>query len=151
MEMKVALDIPMVVQRELNDLLVGKLIGSGQYRAVYGLELNERLVIKFESDDTGKFCNVAEWHIWQQVKDDPDLARWFAPCRYISYSGSVLIMDRTKPIKTLPDMLPDFLGDLKPKNFGRLRGRIVCHDYGLHEHIIRGGFKRWRMASTSYP
>ena len=114
-------------------LLVGKKIGSGAYRVVYECNLNPKLVVKIERNERD-FANVSEWEIWKQLSDTP-LAKWFAPCRYVSPCGTVLLQDKTKPIHEdeigdLPKLVPSIMGDLHYKNWGRINGRVVCHDYG---------------------
>lgn len=133
------------IQHEVNQLFVGRLIAKGSYREVYESNLNRETVLKFELRDTGRFCNVHEWSIWKDASESfPEVARWLAPCHAISYGGTLLIQARTTPIEELSPELPDFLTDLKLKNFGRFEGRIVAHDYGNHR-LFDKGMRRVRM------
>lgn len=136
-------DLPKSTQGELNDLFVGDEIARGTYRTVYAHALDPTLVIKIEHA-ARCFCNAAEWDIWGEIRDRPEIARWFAPCVAISFSGSVLIQKRTAPLTKLPAQLPNFLCDIKPANFGRYRGRVVAHDYGNHPHFTRS-FETWAL------
>jgi hypothetical protein len=125
------------VQSEFNDLFLGDLIGEGQFRKVYELRFAPSLVAKIELRASGEFENVAEWHVWNQLRDT-EWGRWLAPCEAISFSGSVLIQRKTSPIARLPKQVPSFMCDLKPENFGRLSGHLVAHDYGHHRLFTRG-------------
>ena len=127
----------MTVQHEFNDLILGNLIGSGSYRDVYEYKPNSKFVVKVEMSTARQFENVAEWAVWHEIKDTM-WAKYFAPCVSISHSGSVLIQERTEPIKRMPKQLPNFMADLKRKNFGRIGNRIVAHDYGHHLLYLRG-------------
>lgn len=120
-----------VIHSEAFHMLKGEKIGSGMSRVVWSSPIWPDCVIKIE-DSVAHFQNVIEWETWQNVKDTP-YAKWFAPCRWISHSGSILIMERTKPAadKSYPDRMPKFLCDFKKANYGMLGKRLVCHDYGL--------------------
>ena len=131
----------------MNDLFVGDEVGRGTFRIVYAHALDPTLVVKVEQR-ARSFSNVSEWDLWNEVADRPELARWFAPCVAISFSGSVLIQKRTEPIRRMPAELPDFFADIKRPNFGRYKGRIVAHDYGNHPHYTRS-FRKWRMRPVS--
>jgi hypothetical protein len=116
------------------DMYIGGKLGEGVYRTVYALGPEE--VVKFESN-AGNFCNIKEWELWRQIKDCKRQARWFAPCIHISPSGQALVQVRTEVLtkrfqveRILPKKVPSFLWDLKPENWGVLKGKVVCHDYG---------------------
>ena len=140
-------DFGQSVQSEFNQLFIGEKLGEGCYREVFVYRMSPHWVIKYEFGEKS-FSNVGEWEIWQEVKNDKKLARWFAPCIDISFSGSILIQARTEPITKLPKELPDFLADLKPENFGRLNGRIVAHDYGNHA-LFSKAFRSWRLRKVA--
>jgi hypothetical protein len=134
--------------RDFFELFVGEKLGEGCYRTVYRHKLDRNLVIKFE---TGAHCfaNIREWEVWNRV-ECTDHARWFAPCKWISASGVVLIQDRTKKITgdDLPHQVPTYFSDIKPANWGRLKnGEVVCHDYGQHLLIERGLTKRLKRVT----
>ncbi len=115
--------------------LIGEKLGAGVYRSthVYNLD-REKYVIKIEPLNTQ--CNVSEYLLWQEIKGlCGELAwvkDWFAPVKWISPCGRLLVMERTKPTssKKKPEKVPKFLWDVKSDNFGWLRGKYVCHDYG---------------------
>jgi len=113
---------------ELWRTLVGDYLGGGCYRKVFALKHSPDLVIKVEQNE-GVFHNVREWDVWETIQYCPRWRRWVAPCVAISPRGNFLIQRRTEPVRKLPARLPGFLTDLKPENFGRLGGKIVCHDY----------------------
>jgi hypothetical protein len=129
--------LPPSVQDELNDLMLGDMIGEGAFRKVYVLRCAPHLVAKVELSANCEFANVAEWEVWNNLRGT-EWEKWLAPCETISFNGSVLIQRRTAPVKRLPKMVPNFMTDLKPENFGRLGGRVVAHDYGLHRLFTRG-------------
>ncbi len=125
-------------------LLLGKRLGEGCFRAVFEYALDPTLVVKVQYDNHQEgqrgltyghmsFANIVEWHTWCRLKDT-GLAKHFAPCHHISADGKVLIQARTEPIRKFrkDDVLADFFADVKPDNFGRLNGKLVCHDYALH-------------------
>lgn len=118
-------------------LICGDHIGSGCYRDVFVFEFDHTKVVKFETR-ASSFENVMEWKAWERVKDETGpLGRWLAPCRFISPNGAVLIQDRTTPPPEgykWPEKVPGFMTDLKRGNFGLIKRRLVCHDYGLNLH-----------------
>ena len=134
------------ILRDVLRMISGKQLGRGVARDVYACELVPDCVVKVE-DNAGSFQNVMEWETWQRVKDSP-VAKWFAPCRWISPSGTVLVMERTEPIPRakFPTKVPAFLTDLKRTNYGLLKGRVVCHDYGTNLLIELGMTTRMRKA-----
>lgn len=121
-------------ERVLNEFayfMIGEEIGSGMSRKVFIHPHDSTKVIKVENS-TVHFQNVREWEFWSQNKFNDKIAKWLAPCYYISDSGTFLIMERTTPLRKneTPEMLPSFLTDLKRANFGMIGKRVVCHDYG---------------------
>lgn len=136
------------VKRDLLWLVCGSLLGYGTARAVFVNRLNEQQVIKVTTGDDDAFQNVAEWQVWNELKDTP-MARWLAPCIEISGNGLILLQRRTEPLAAChaPKRVPVWLSDLKLSNFGLIGRQFVCHDYGLP--IIRnhlGHFKAMRRA-----
>lgn len=129
-------------EKEARSIFLGDMIGSGQSREVYVLHGDERVVVKIEQG-ARQFQNVEEWALWNWVRETP-MARWFAPCVSISSAGSILIQKRVTPMREneRPKLLPSFLCDLKPENFGMYRGAIVCCDYGTALSSIRKTSKR---------
>lgn len=117
---------------DFSDFFVGDLIGQGSERSVYEFRLNKDLVIKI--DTGGNFANVSEWDVWNNVKEDKQLAAFLAPCRNISSCGRILLQEKTKPVtlKDVPLEIPDFFSDVKIQNWGWLNKRVVCHDYANH-------------------
>lgn len=116
--------------REVTNMMLGVQIGVGSARRVFINDLNPLQVVKIEHGSG--FQNVQEWLIWQEVRNKPDLAKWFAPCDFISPNGSVLVMRRTEQPKiAYPEQVPAFFTDLKLTNWGEFEDRLVCHDYGM--------------------
>jgi hypothetical protein len=132
------------VHREAFWLLANRKIGSGIARTVYDSQVLKGCVIKVE-DTSCSFQNVMEWQAWQRVSGT-DWAKWFAPCKWISPSGTVLVMERTRPAspKETPGRLPVFLTDTKRENYGVLGKRFVCHDYGTNLLMEHGMTARTR-------
>lgn len=122
--------------RDWMALALGKKLGGGIGRTVFVYDLNPRYVIKIESSG---YQNAIEREIWGAVKTT-QYARWFAPVKSISGLGTIILMERTLPAprRAFPDRMPDFLGDLKYSNFGLLRGKLVCHDYGTVSNFLHG-------------
>lgn len=119
-------------------VLIGEQLGTGATRRVYALQHNPDLVLKVEYA-ARQFCNVAEYEIWKAAVGTP-LEKYFAPVVAIDVWGGALLMKRTKPItekefRRHVNQLPRFMDDTHWGNFGKLNGRIVCHDYGYHNAI----------------
>ena len=121
------------VNRDFFRMICGKIIGAGVFRLVYEHRHRDDLVLKFEPFEES-FQNISEWEFWVDNKDDKRVCPWLAPCEYISPCGMILAMQRTrKPTREeFPNVVPEFLTDLKRTNFGMYMGRLVCHDYGLY-------------------
>ena len=124
-----------VVKDDFIRLFCGELIAEGVARKVYEVVGNPKLVVKVETTQE-TFQNVTEWQLWNELQFT-QYGIHLAPCRRISPCGLVLIQERTCE---LPDVLsltnvPEWLGDVKEENFGILDGRLVCHDYALHNVI----------------
>ncbi|MCR6656627.1 MAG: hypothetical protein NVV63_12635 [Opitutus sp.] len=142
-------ELGVVATNDIVRMFVGQPLGSGCHRSVFAHGQDSSLVVKLESG-CGTFANPQEWEVWQRVCDTA-FARWFAPCLAISGCGAALIQRRTTPvpIETLEAELPSvpaFFTDLKVGNWGRLDGRLVCHDYGNHLLYERGMTTRMRKA-----
>lgn len=142
----------MAIADEAFNLLCGDLIGEGCSRKVYACPLLPDCVIKVE-ETVGGFENAAEWLVWRNVAGTP-AARWFAPCRWISQSGSILVMERTHParLRDLPDRVPPWACvDLKPENWGLIGARAVCHDYGsLSSRVLHTGTATMRTMKAKW-
>jgi hypothetical protein len=140
------------IHREAFNLLCDDRIGSGMSREVWSSRLMPDCVIKVE-DGAGRFQNIVEWETWQRVKDTP-ASRWFAQCRWISPTGQILIMERTRQpaLSEYPEKMPAFLCDFKRTNYGistvkdaktgQPSHMFVCHDYGTNLLFEHGMTKR---------
>jgi hypothetical protein len=130
------------IHKEAFRLLCDEEIGRGMGRVVYSSKVLEEEVIKTE-EGSGSFQNIIEWETWQRVKGTP-FAKWFAPCKWISPCGSVLVMTKTERMQTdqYPEKMPAFLSDFKRANYGLLNGHVVCHDYGTHLMFENGMTRR---------
>ena len=118
------------------NLLCGDKLGEGIHRTVFACRLRPELVVKVENDDDWRyFANVMEMKFWNDHESYSKVARWLAPCEYMSPDGRILLQKRVRPLldeSELPAELPAFLTDIKPENFGLLDGRVVCIDYALN-------------------
>lgn len=133
------------VHKDFFNLATKDRIGYGMSREVWSSDLFPDCVIKVE-DKTGKFQNIVEWETWNRVKGT-EFEKWFAPCRWISPNGIVLIMEKTAPLCKYPEKMPVFLGDFKRTNYGSYKGHIVCHDYGTNLLFEYGMSKRLRKVN----
>lgn len=136
----------------LASLCIGHKISNGSARDVYLWKADPKseTVIKVEKPNSPYHQNIAEFHLWQLVKDEPEVAKWFAPCLAMSQCGRYLLQKRTRKIlhHQLPAEIPEFLTDLKPDNFGLMGDVPVAHDYGTH-HMAKYGFNA-PMVSPSW-
>lgn len=116
--------------RQIALTFVGDMIGSGVARDVYACLSDDSVVVKVEARSRS-FQNIKEYEVWEEVRDTK-FAKLFAPCVSISPDGSVLIQKRAEPARRsdLPKKVPKFWGDLKKENFGFIKGKLVCVDYG---------------------
>lgn len=124
----------MIDEAKYDNLLVmlcGKRLGYGISRNVFVYTPDPTKVIKIEYEE-GKYQNVIEHMIWDEIQHHKILHKWFAPVHHISESGRILIQSRTEPVRVedIPKKVPHFLTDHKLENFGMLNGQLVCHDYG---------------------
>jgi len=117
-------------------VMCGKQLGKGVSRVVY--EFNDDCVIKVEFDATRESSmlqNAREAIVWREFEHWDKMKVWFAPVKFISRSGHWLVQAKTIPV-TINELrreapkVPSCFTDLKVKNWGRIKGRIVCHDYG---------------------
>lgn len=113
---------------DLWDLVAGEELGKGIHRVVYVYQPDPQWVIKYTSESP-KY-NHLEWETWVMLAETP-LAKWFAPCGWISQCGIFMLQKRAQPVpkEQYPTMVPSFFSDLKYKNFGLLDGKFVCIDY----------------------
>jgi hypothetical protein len=121
------------VSRDFFYMFAGNVLGAGEFRIVYEHKHRDDLVLKVEPHAQA-FQNIVEWEFWEENKEYKRIARWLAPCEFISPCGIILAMKKTvKPQRAdYPKKVPYFLTDLKRDNFGMLDGRLVSHDYGLY-------------------
>jgi hypothetical protein len=126
---------------DLFDALLGKKIGSGAGRQVYEHRLDPTLVVKIETSG-GSFQNIMEAQLWSEVSQMKKYSKWFAPVKFISACGTVLIIKKAQPARKneYPEKIPAFLTDRKYQNFGMLKGHLVCIDYG--SVILTKGFTK---------
>jgi hypothetical protein len=122
---------PTTISRDLAALVLGRKLGEGGFRRVYTCLLDDDLVVKVE-EGSRSFANAFEWETWHRARGTP-LARWLAPCWAISPCGSILLQYRTARLEREPKRVPSLFKDRKWNNWGRYKGRLVCHDYGLIE------------------
>ena len=122
--------------------LCGEHLGTGVFREVYDYNLDDKYVIKIEPENTN--CNIIEYMIWNEVKglinNSEWVKKWFAPVKWISPNGRILVMRKTidcgEKKKPLPEKIPAFFWDVKLDNFGWIGNDFVCHDYGQFYNMI---------------
>lgn len=123
-----------VVFEDAFNLLCGDKVGEGIHRKVYECRIRDDLVVKVENGDYRYFANVLEQKFWNDHSHCDKVARWLAPCEYLSPDGRILLQRRAEQLREkdeIPDKLPAFLTDLKRCNFGWLDGKFVCLDYAM--------------------
>ena len=127
--------------------ICGEHIGSGQFRDVFAYNLDSSYVVKIAPKDNSH--NLTEYLLWEEIKglcgNLDYIPKWFAPVKWISPSGHILIMKRTeKKDKPRPESIPKFFWDVKSDNFGWIGDKFVCHDYGFFHMMLdyKLGFKK---------
>jgi hypothetical protein len=127
------------VHLDLQGLVLGDLIGEGQYRKVYVCAYDPSLVVK-EELGSRSFCNIREWDLWNDAKNFGEIKKWLSPCIKISSCGIYLIQKRTTAAEhsKYPAKIPEWLLDTKYQNWGKLGKDIVCHDYGNNSALLTG-------------
>lgn len=137
-------DFPTPTSEDFFRMFCGDLIGEGSARAVYQYRMNSNWVVKVESG-VSSFQNIMEWETWARIMET-EHAKWFAPCRYISPCGNVLIQQKTayRGRSDYPLKIPAFFTDTKYDNFGFIGKQLVCHDYGIHLLMEKGMTRRMR-------
>lgn len=152
-----SIDVERLVGRN-RDIFLGKKLGDGATRTTYRARFNDTCVVKIEEPSNRWFQNVLEYRIWEEVRYDKEMKKWFAPCHEISKDGTVLIMEYAKDIppgKKLPTEVPKYLNDVCCENFGIIKGRLVCRDYGiclgaiLDNQTKKKRKANWRTQSTT--
>lgn len=133
------------VGKDFIRLFAGEKLGTGSARSVYAFRFDSKYVLKIE-EPSGSFQNVKEWEIWNEVKENKELKKWFAPCLSISPCGMVLLQRRVMPAypRDYPKKIPKPFGDLKHQNYGMMEGRFVCCDYGtfISSNGVSSGWKK---------
>ena len=124
--------------------LLGQKLGSGVYRSVYNYNLDDKYVIKIEPNATDS--NISEYLLWDEIRglcgDLEWVKEWFAPVKWMSPNGKILIMEKTfeypknKKLER-PIEVPVFFTDLKRDNWGWIGNKFVCHDYGFLWKFIK--------------
>jgi hypothetical protein len=140
-----------MVAMDFFNSMVGAHLGTGMMRTVYRWLPNLDYVVKFEHM-AKTFSNVTERDIWDEVKDNKPLARWFAPVLDISPCGNVLwqLYAEECPIEKLPKLVPECFADLKQDNWGLWKGRPICRDYGNHAGFKNGLSLKMKTAKWRY-
>lgn len=114
------------------NLLCGEQLGEGYHRSVFDCRLNPNWVVKVEKNPHYRtFHNVLEYTFWMDNRDYDDVAKWLAPCEFLSPSGLILIQRKARPVYELPNMLPAFMRDVKVQNFGIIDEQLVMTDYAF--------------------
>lgn len=113
------------------NLLCDTKLGHGIHRTTFLCRFDPDLVVKVEHGEHRNFSNIIEWRIWNDFQHVKSVARWLAPCRYLSPDGRLLVQERAAPLRRheIPAKVPSFLNDEKPSNFGMINRRVVCVDY----------------------
>ena len=139
-----------VMVADLTKMVIGDKIGYGGSREVYQWLPDPGMVLKVERGGNS-YSNVMEWQTWNDAEHhigDKEIMKWLAPVHYISPTGVYLLMSKTKPAPDdlFPEKIPVWMTDTKVQNFGLLKGKFVCHDYGNNLICNTGMVKRMKKA-----
>lgn len=122
------------------NFLCHDVLGQGIHRKVFSCRFRDDVVVKVEDNGDNpmrSFANVREMDFWTYWRDHEPVAKWLAPCEYLSPDGRLMLQKRVDPTPSdfpLPEKLPAFLTDHKKSNFGIYEGRLVCVDYATVIH-----------------
>lgn len=132
---------------DICSLFLDEIVGRGESRTVYKTELLPGWVLKVDRENS--WDNIKELNFWTAVKETPEVAKWFAPCKWASCYGHILMQKECTPInskneKYIPDLAPDIFDDIHRNNFGFIGKQFVCFDYAFSskkalERIAAGG------------
>ena len=115
---------------------MGSAIGKpGTARRAYLHARDAQLIIK-ECTGPSTYSNWAEWIIWTQAHDTPEIAPLLGSCHEMAYSGQLLVMERLDDLTTAEQKAkrryPEWMTDLKTDTFGvNAAGEVKIRDYGL--------------------
>lgn len=116
-----------IISTDFANYFLGNYIGCGISRYVFEHPDNKNWVYKIDASEYN--ANVLEFDVWSRVQHVKNVSKWFAPCGKMSRCGRIMLQRRCKPLTDYPKIIPHFLTDIKPDNFGLLDGRVVCFDY----------------------
>jgi hypothetical protein len=142
------------IYADLFNFIVGEFLGEGQFRKVFLMKSDPKVVLKIEKTHSA-FHNVQEWQNWQDAKGT-DVEPYLAPCLAISPTGYILAQRRADPLRDaeLPAKLPLFMNDLKKTNMGLIGGKIVLTDYA-YMNIWKPNLKlqkvKWDIDAIALP
>lgn len=134
------------LQMDFNGFILGDRIGQGVGREVFVDRLHPTQVFKLENRGTQNWHEYEVWWAVKGTKWEP----WFAPVRWLSCYGRVLVQARTRQpmvgrkAPPFPSEIPGFMDDVKPDNMGIYRGRWVFHDYG-YTNVLKLGLAEAKM------
>jgi hypothetical protein len=142
---------------EIMEPHLAEMIGEGAHRRVYTLKDWPDYVVKIEKHASVATTNIIEMQTWLEAPAEHD--KWLAPARAYAAFGFLLFQDRTTPVKDIsemPERIPNWLTDTKIQNWGWLKDRVVCHDYGMNLAMIKGMTRRmyrpkWWVAAEGVP
>jgi hypothetical protein len=124
-----------------------KIIGMGNHRNVYQHPDNEKYVIKHAynhySNSLDGNSNYIEIKVWETVKFDKRISKYFAPIIDYSNDYNFLIMEKVAPIyddiliKSIQKYIPiELLEDThRIENCGIINNNILLIDYGFRTNI----------------
>lgn len=123
------------------NMLAGAKLGGGVHRTVFTCKLRPEFVVKVEIPEVYReFANVMEMKFWNDHEHYKAVAKWLAPCHFLSPDGYILLQERVtvateNDLAKMPKNLPAFLADRKFGNFGWTKaGNLVCIDYAITIH-----------------
>lgn len=93
------------------NFLCHDVLGQGIHRKVFSCRFRDDLVVKVEDNGDNpmrSFANVREMDFWTYWRDHEPVAKWLAPCEYLSPDGRLMLQRRVDPIPSdfpLPEKL----------------------------------------------
>lgn len=128
---------------DLINSMCGDFIAEGSSRIVYDCRTMPGHVVKIAKDNSKD--NILEYEFYHSLIHQ-DSQKWLAPCNWISDNGKFMFQKKAVQLTEqnshkIPDLIPDFLTDVKFDNFGFIGKQFVAIDYAFSVYYCSSNYK----------